>query len=183
MKQHLPPRESLAYAPRYCEENIFRLIADHGLTGEQYHVLFISNPTRFVAMKQQRAACSHSVVYWDYHVVLLFCGEPSIIWDFDTRLPFPYGARAYLHKSFPPANSGNSAPFFRVIPAKHFMVQFHSDRSHMRDADGNYTAPPPPWPAIEPERGNWIGRLLDSGSEETVPFVSLYALLSLLPPE
>jgi len=183
MKQHVPPREELAYAPRYCEENIFRLVADHGLAGEQWHVLFISNPAHYVAMKQQRAADEHSFLYWDYHVVLLFAGEPAMIWDFDTRLPFPYGARAYLHESFFSANSGNSAPFFRVIAAKHYMEHFHSDRSHMRDADGNYTAPPPPWPAIEPERGNWIGRLLDPGSDEPAPFVSFHALLSRIPPK
>jgi hypothetical protein len=40
------------------------------------------------------------------------------------------------------------APQFRLIAGLHYLEHFVSDRSHMRDADGNPLQPFPSWPAL-----------------------------------
>ena len=37
------------------------------------------------------------------------------------------------------------SPIFRVMSAADYVANLRSDRSHMRDANGNYHKPPPPW--------------------------------------
>nr|XP_033933770.1 protein N-terminal glutamine amidohydrolase [Pseudochaenichthys georgianus] len=37
---------------------------------------------------------------------------------------------------------------FRVVPAHSFLLNFASDRSHMKNSDGSWKMPPPPYPPI-----------------------------------
>ncbi len=107
---------------------------------------------------------------WDYHVVLLVRRDPANdarppatmhpvdtdpelsaweIWDPDSSLPRPSCAREYLDASFPVSDSipESFRPGFRIIPASTFLLEFHSDRSHMKTQEG-WRATPPVWQAI-----------------------------------
>ena len=47
--------------------------------------------------------------------------------------------------------AGIVAPFkaqFRLIPADRYVKLLQTDRSHMRDAQGGWLSPPPPWSCI-----------------------------------
>ena len=151
MKQSEP-----TYWPYYCEENVWHLCGREASAGA--HVVFISNPAHAVALWFQRAARDgKGPVIWDYHVILV---RPTArgweVIDLDTNLGEQVELDTYLERTFvgtkllPPEHS----PMFRVVPAERFRDDFSSDRSHMRRADGSYSAPPPPWPAIGTEPPN-----------------------------
>lgn len=42
--------------------------------------------------------------------------------------------------------------FYRVVPAAEFLKTFASDRSHMKNGDGSWLAPPPSYPSIQTEK-------------------------------
>lgn len=112
----------LRYTSQYCEENIY-LLAEEFLElspkpTASIHAVFISNVNHAVALYQQRAAqrADYPVV-WDYHVVLVTSSisPPStlsesesrfddvLVWDYDTRLPFPCDFATYIEHTFPSA--------------------------------------------------------------------------------
>lgn len=124
-------------------------------------------------------------IYWDYHVIVLARDSRGAqIYDADTSLPFPCPAQDYLAQSFPAAETAAagakgapvraaaagsdelrllhaSAPRFKCLSADFYLRYFHSDRRHMRQADGSYLAGPPQWPAIRPELGTMLPELTD----------------------
>jgi hypothetical protein len=142
------PRAAHAYAPFYCEENVWHLAGDDRLPSGRGRVVFISGSGGHVAVWRQRAATTAGEpVIWDYHVVLLV---DALVYDLDTTLPFPVALRTYLGASFPegtPVPDG-LRPRFRVIDAAEFRATFASDRSHMKGS----TAAPPAWPCIRTAR-------------------------------
>lgn len=154
MKQSEP-----TYWPFYCEENVWHLCEREATAGA--YVVFISNPARAVALWFQRAARDgKGPVIWDYHVILVRPGEDGWeVIDLDTNLGERVELGTYLERTFvgtkllPPEH----LPMFRVISADRFHDAFSSDRSHMRRADGSYSAPPPPWPAIGSAPNNLMG--------------------------
>ncbi|MBI5609297.1 MAG: hypothetical protein HY902_10515 [Deltaproteobacteria bacterium] len=148
------------YQPFYCEENVWQWL-DQAVDPDRY-ALFITNPAQQVAVWQQRLMPAGEAVLWDYHVVALTRTGPEVqVWDFDTRLPLPSPLSAYLRATFLPLPPGERAlaPQFRLVPAADFRATFASDRRHMRDGQGQWLQPPPPWPPIG--SGHTLDRYLD----------------------
>ncbi|XP_068861532.1 protein N-terminal glutamine amidohydrolase isoform X3 [Aphelocoma coerulescens] len=89
----------------------------------------------------------------DYHVILLHVssGEQNFIYDLDTVLPFPCPFDVYSVEAFRLDDS--LRPEFhrkiRMIQADLYLKTFASDRSHMKDVNGKWQKPPPPYPCIE----------------------------------
>ena len=148
--------------PYYCEENIFLLAEDRCSAGAAGTVILVSNRSRSVVLSAQRAAGGSRFVVWDYHVVYL---ESGLVFDLDTVLAVPTPASDYVAATFPPAlrESGSPyAPWFSTITAGRYLDVFSSNRDHMRDDEGRYVQPPPPWPRIyRPEHGNTLFELVD----------------------
>jgi hypothetical protein len=152
------------YTPYYCEENIWHLCRQPQFAEAEAKVLFISNPRRQCYFWYQRAARDPSQpILWDYHVVLMVRQQGWQVWDLDTILPVPIGAREYLDRTF--MHVGKAAPdfdpLFRVIDCKEFIDRFASDRSHMLDANGNWLESPPPWEPIGATRPNNLQSFID----------------------
>jgi hypothetical protein len=141
--------------PYYCEENVWRLAyrKTHQEPEHRYFVAFISNSIKYVPMFQQRASSDvDSPCCWDYHVILLSvtCPENNVlVWDFDSRLPYPCPLSDYLEESFPYDYDEPYAPLFRLSPASSFLKNFSSDRMHMYDIKTQtWNAPPPHYDCI-----------------------------------
>jgi hypothetical protein len=141
--------------PYFCEENVWRLAyrKTHQEPEKGYFVAFISNPMKYVPMFQQLASDNvDTPCCWDYHVILLSLTLPEnkvIVWDFDSRLPYPCPLSDYLEQSFPYDDREPFAPLFRLIPASSFLKNFSSDRMHMYDAETQtWNAPPPHYDCI-----------------------------------
>lgn len=109
-----PRGDSAHYASCYCEENIY-LLALRKLQ-EQSELLPADRPELFVVFVSSQSQqtpiwCQaanvrtpEAPVVWDYHVVLLQrdpAGERLIL-DYDTTLPFPSAADAYIQLCFRP---------------------------------------------------------------------------------
>ncbi|KAF2976354.1 hypothetical protein EK904_011346 [Melospiza melodia maxima] len=125
----------------FCsEENVWKLCdyirSQDRYPLEEFYAVFISNDKRM-----------------DYHVILLhLCsGEQSFIYDLDTVLPFPCPFHVYSVEAFRLDDS--LRPEFhrkiRMVRADLYLKTFASDRSHMKDANGKWQKPPPPYPCIE----------------------------------
>ena len=155
----------MKYQPFYCEENVWHL-AD-SMRGQTAQVVFISNRDRACAMWKQRAG---DPIVWDYHVVL--CCE-GMIYDRDSRLPFPVSVEEWIAGTFPVPLPPMFAPKFRVIDADRFLEVFASDRSHMRTKEG-WQRPPPPWPPIG--EGMNLMRFVDMNEEFEGTLVGLEGL-------
>uniref|UniRef100_A0A3P9JKL5 Protein N-terminal glutamine amidohydrolase n=1 Tax=Oryzias latipes TaxID=8090 RepID=A0A3P9JKL5_ORYLA len=135
----IPSRENCVYTSCYCEENVWKLCefiqAQKMAPLDQFAVIFISNDTRT-----------------DYHVILLKVGvkSDSVIYDLDSVLPFPCTLRLYAAQAL--RSDRNLRPEYhrklRVVPANSFLLNFASDRSHMRNSDGTWKMPPPSYPPI-----------------------------------
>jgi len=143
-------RQALDYQARYCEENVWRLLAHPVLEGRRAWAVIVSSEAgHFFALRQSAGRPTDGFVCWDYHVFAV-CEEPDgQRWalDLDSELPFPCLFTHYLSETFVPLRHQPSAPLFRLIPAVDYVSGLASDRAHMRNPDGSYMAPPPPWPA------------------------------------
>jgi len=144
--------EAPKYCANYCEENIWHLAGESGLAEGSRHVVMFTSRTRSVPVWCQKAAPGEDdPVFWDYHVILVV-KSPSggVVYDYDTRLPFPSSFESYVARTFGPGRRMpfNYQPRFRVLTADEYRRGFASDRSHMKRPDGSYRSPAPPWPAI-----------------------------------
>lgn len=148
MPQPTHPARHFRYQPFYCEENAWWLCAEPALGSGPRGVLFIAAPAGHCPFMHSRAAAPGEIVWWDYHCV---CVDGSgRIWDLDSRLPLPCPGLDWLKRTFP-FDDGlppRLRPRFRLVPAAEFRLQFSSDRRHMRNPDGSWLRPPPPWPVI-----------------------------------
>ena len=148
------------YCPRYCEENIWHLAQEPALAESERVVALISNEAGACLFWNQRIAEGPGLpVWWDYHVVLLARHERWYVYDLDTALPLPAPAETYFDETFPMEGRipVELRPRFALIEGDDFVASFGSDRSHMQDAVGNWLAPPPEWPRINPARpGNFL---------------------------
>lgn len=135
--------------PYYCEENVWRLVQRddvRALPDVEVWVLAASGPA--FAMWQQKAGQGpDGFIVWDYHVVACadVDGVPCVI-DVDTRLDVVTPACTYLQTCLLPVPDEVQA-MVRVVPAAAYVDGLVSDRSHMRDDDGQWQAPPPSWPS------------------------------------
>jgi len=155
----------------YCEENVWRLAyrkTQQQTLQNKYIVVFISNATKSVPMFFQTAAsAADKPCCWDYHVILVSVAhnedsQQVLVWDLDSRLPYPCPLADYLEQSFPFAYADCYMPFFRLIPAMLYLDNFSSDRMHMYDAvSGKWNAPPPVYPSIGSSRPSNLYRYLD----------------------
>jgi hypothetical protein len=161
------------YAPYYCEENVWRLLAREELAGWETQAVGVFGRGRTVAVySQKRGRPGDGLVFWDYHVFALArSGAERFVLDFDTSLPFATGARAYLEESFPQRPDSSCldprhAPLFRVMPGDEYVRRLSSERSHMRRLDGSWLAPPPPWdPPAGAAEGSWTLAAIRSPGE------------------
>ena len=143
------------YQAFYCEENVWHLCREPELAARERRVAFVSSPSGACALFAQRAAPEPGgPVLWAYHVVLFVRGlAPGAgweAWDLDTTLGFPVPVEPWMDATFPAdrAVPPSFRPRFRLVTPGELEQRFSSDRSHMRDDDGSWRAPPPPWPPI-----------------------------------
>ncbi|KAB2066003.1 hypothetical protein ES319_A09G129900v1 [Gossypium barbadense] len=149
------------HTPFYCEENVYFLckklcssqIAD--AQGSDLFVVFISNDNKQIPLWHQKASHrADGVILWDYHVICVQRkkdGGTHLVWDLDSSLPFPCPLAAMCQKL-----SGHHFSSFRSfrVYAPLFLRHFASDRRHMKDSEGNWTAQPPPYEPIVAEDGS-----------------------------
>ena len=154
---------TLLHCPFYCEENIWHLCAEFGHQPDA-QVAVISNQRQAVAFREQRAGREgDGLVVWDYHVILLARTESGHwqVWDLDCRRGHPLQVAEYIEASWPEdaRQSAATRPMFRVLPASQYQRELRSDRSHMRDHQGNWLQPPPSWPqlASHSNLGQFVG--------------------------
>jgi len=96
-------------------------------------------------------------VVWDYHVIGIHkSGRKSFVYDMDTVLEFPTNFETYYKSALKIVrNRSRYQRFYRVVPAKYYLKNFSSDRSHMIDeATGLYQAQPPTYKCIKCENSN-----------------------------
>lgn len=159
-------------APYWCEENAWHLCVEPRI-GSDAVVVVISNPWRTVALWHQRAASPlDAPVVWDYHVVVV--SRDARVWDLDTRLEFPIAFDVYVGRTFREGVAARLQPRFRAIDAAVYRSSFASDRRHMRDEDGGWQRPPPPWPAIGD--GHVLDALLEPDDESFGPWLDARTL-------
>ena len=150
-------RETFRYTPLFCEENIWWLARDlieNGIDRETLDVVFFINPSASVLLFHQRTAKPDAPIVWDYHVVLRAkSAGGDVIYDFDTRLPFPASTTHYMAATFGDQTSlpAHFRTWARAIPAARYLAHFYSDRSHMIDQIPASTFPD--YPIIQPDDG------------------------------
>ncbi|CAM9517985.1 unnamed protein product, partial [Hapterophycus canaliculatus] len=146
------------YTSHYCEENTLRLckhLSDRAeAAGVQLFVVFVSNSARQVPIWFQRLADSRDEpVLWDYHVILLarHPHDGNWVYDLDSTLAFPSQAAMYMAQAFRKDREMDERfrhRVFRVVPALECLELFSSDRSHMLQKGGAYSAQPPGFPPL-----------------------------------
>lgn len=143
------------HQPFWCEENVWHLAQHAATQAAERLVLVLTGASAQVACWHQKAGDAGRPILWDYHVVLATRTDAHgwQVWDLDSRVGVPAAARAWLQATFPAADRVPHAyrPRFAAIPADHYVRHFGSNRGHMREADGGWLQPPPPWPAITGE--------------------------------
>ena len=152
------------YTSCYCEENVWKLCEKiqntMGLNGllreEKAFAVFISNDNRTIPLWHQSSGdeTKEGLVIWDYHVILVIKENPkSMVFDLDTRLPYPSSFNEYSRHTFSKHEEENMREQFhrkfRVIPIREFLENFASDRSHMKDRNGDWIKQPPEYPCIK----------------------------------
>ncbi|XP_028428409.1 protein N-terminal glutamine amidohydrolase [Perca flavescens] len=146
-----PSRENCVYTSCYCEENVWKLCefvrAERTAPLEHLFVVFISNENRTVPLWKQKSGRGDQPVIWDYHVILLQVGpqvSSSVVYDLDSELEFPCSLKLYAAKALR-SDTHIRAQYhrkLRVVPADSFLLNFASDRSHMKNSDGSWKMPP-----------------------------------------
>ncbi len=156
----------MQYQAYYCEENVWHLCQEPSVGSGPRLAVVISSLGRVCPIWQQRASpADGQPVLWDYHVILLHRAQQTWeVWDLDTLLGMPRKASEYISLSFlPPGQlSPDFEPCFRVMDADQYRNVLSTDRSHMRDDQGHWQAPPPAWKApFETSRGMNLPRMWD----------------------
>ncbi|XP_021282628.1 protein N-terminal glutamine amidohydrolase isoform X1 [Herrania umbratica] len=154
------------HTPCYCEENVYFLckkLCSNGIAdaqGSDLFVVFISNDNKQIPLWHQKASHrADGVILWDYHVICIQRkrdGDTHFVWDLDSSLPFPCPLATYMSETVRPSFQlfSEFQRFFRVVHAPIFLHHFASDRRHMKDSDGNWTAQPPTYETIVAEDGS-----------------------------
>ncbi|KAM7373764.1 hypothetical protein PAMP_008591 [Pampus punctatissimus] len=97
-------------------------------------------------------SCDVIVYLQDYHVVLLQVSGPAdtLVYDLDSVMSFPCSLKLYATHALRSDHGIKSAYHrkLRVVPADSYLMNFASDRSHMKKADGSWRMPPPTYPPI-----------------------------------
>ncbi|XVF56153.1 hypothetical protein PTKIN_Ptkin06aG0094300 [Pterospermum kingtungense] len=106
---------------------------------------------------QKSSKRADGVILWDYHVICVQRKKDgdTLVWDLDSSLPFPCPLATYVSETVRPSFQlfSEFQRFFRIVHAPLFLRHFASDRRHMKDSEGNWTAPPPTYEPIVSEDG------------------------------
>lgn len=127
--------------------------------GSDLFVVFISNDKKQIPLWHQKASHrADGVILWDYHVICVQRKrneESPQVWDLESTLPCPSPLKSYVAETFCPSFQlfSEFQRFYRIVHAPIFLRHFASDRRHMKDSDGNWTAQPPPYDPIVAEDG------------------------------
>eukprot|EP00903_Cladosiphon_okamuranus_P011770 g11064.t1 len=181
------------YASHYCEENTVRLCAhllDRAEAADvELFIVFVSNQARQVPVWNQRLADNQDEpVLWDYHVLLL-AKHPHGNWvyDLDSTLAFPTQAAQYMTQAFRRGERMEERfrQKFRVVSGRECVDHFSSDRSHMIQRGGAYSAEPP---RLNPLRGprsssdhnidEWISMDEDTGRGRVMSLLEMEAFIN-----
>ncbi|KAK6232185.1 hypothetical protein SCA6_002258 [Theobroma cacao] len=108
---------------------------------------------------QKASNRADGVILWDYHAICIQRkrdGDTHLVWDLDSSLPFPCPLATYVSETVRPSFQlfSEFQRFFRVVHAPIFLRHFASDRRHMKDSEGNWTAQPPTYETIVAEDGS-----------------------------
>ena len=159
-KQLFLQKSQCIYTKCYCEENIWMLCQHVKNSNPEFlsnlSTLFISNPNKSIPIWEQLGQKDKDCpVVWDYHVVLLLAFQNNssyeyFVYDLDSSLPFPSRLSEYVKKALRSDSDLMSQywRYIRVVPAKLYLENFASDRSHMKTPDGEWYAQPPSYPCI-----------------------------------
>ncbi|KAL9237964.1 hypothetical protein vseg_012451 [Gypsophila vaccaria] len=170
--------------PCYCEENVYKLclrLSSSGIAlAHNLFVVFISNPSKQTPLWHQKASHrADGLVVWDYHVICIQTkgdNEAPLVWDLDSTLPFPSTLSSYVSDTFRPSFQlfPDYHRFCRVIHAPIFLRFFASDRRHMKDPNGRWTAPPPPYDPIVSQDGavHNLNEYMEIHSADAVPEIT-----------
>ncbi|KAI5480978.1 hypothetical protein MNV49_006788 [Pseudohyphozyma bogoriensis] len=161
--------QTTPYTPFYCEENVYKLIESLPPTSCAF-ALFITNADRLCLLFHQRASTrgpgQGNYVIWDYHAVVAVVEDGKVdVLDRDSLLGTRVPLQDYLAFTFGSSIPSEFASRVRIVPAKDFLENFASDRSHMlrseiadpsnpsaaqseTDSTSPYLQPPPPYPPI-----------------------------------
>ncbi|KAG6430082.1 hypothetical protein SASPL_108143 [Salvia splendens] len=113
-----------------------------------------------IPLWHQRASHrADGVILWDYHVICVQRRKetslPDLVWDLDSNLPIPSPLPTYVAETIRPSFQlfSEFQRVFRIVHAPIFLKSFASDRRHMKDPSGNWTATPPSYDVITAEDG------------------------------
>ncbi|GAB4843861.1 Protein N-terminal glutamine amidohydrolase [Ancistrocladus abbreviatus] len=162
----LSPVPQFDHTPFYCEENVYFLckkLCTSGIAeaqGSDLFVVFISNDKGQIPLWHQKASHrADGVILWDYHAICIQKkrdgNSPHLVWDLDSSLQLPSPLNVYVAETIRPSFQlfPEFQRFFRIVHAPVFLHSFASDRRHMKDSNGNWTAQPPPYDPIIAEDG------------------------------
>jgi hypothetical protein len=171
------------YSANFCEENIWHLCQNEELKGFTKKVLIVSNPSKNCPFRFQKSINHDEVVWWNYHVIMLASTtDESLVYDFDSTLPVPINAKEYFKLTFEKKDHLKEAnlPSFKLIDARNYIESFFSDRSHMKDVDGNWLSSPPNWQIIGKNKNLPLVKLQDFSSSSEQKMYSLGDMESLI---
>ena len=148
--------DKAAYTRCYCEENVWHLaskLLSKSKDWQSYAVFATNRQQRCPVWYQKSARDDDAPCLWDYHVFFYAVSRKanlSAIVDLDTTLETISDAASYVKKALVPALKlpPDFHPILRVESAESFVQNFSSDRSHMRNSRGEYSADPPKTHAI-----------------------------------
>lgn len=171
------------YSANFCEENIWHLCQNPELESFSKKVFIVSNSNRNCPFRFQKSINGDEFVWWNYHVILYASHKNSnLIYDFDSLLPIPLSGKEYLERTFERNENWKESdlPCFKAIDSIDYLNSFISDRSHMKDSDGNWLSIPPKWPVIGKDGGLPLPALLDFTSSSSERIYSLDEMLAIV---
>lgn len=127
--------------------------------GSDLFVVFISNEKKQIPLWNQKASNrADGAVLWDYHVICIQinqAGDKPLVWDLDSKLPFPSPLASYVSETIRPSFQlfSDYDRLFRIVHAPIFLSCFASDRRHMKGSDGHWIEEPPPHEPIVAQDG------------------------------
>lgn len=171
------------YSANFCEENIWHLCQNPELEGFSKKVIIVSNSNRNCPFRFQKSINGDEFVWWNYHVILFaYQKQSNFIYDFDSTLSVPMTGKEYLQKTFQRHENWKETdlPCFKAIDSKDYLNSFTSDRSHMKDAEGNWLSAPPKWASIGKDGGLPLPSLLDFTDSSDQKIYNLDELMAIV---
>lgn len=162
---------------KLCKKLSLAGIADR--EASDLYVIFISNDKKQIPLWHQKASHrADGVILWDYHVICVQIkrdDKSPQVWDLDSTLAFPSPLASYIAETFRPSFQlfSEFQRFCRIVHGPILLSHFASDRRHMKDSDGNWTAQPPSYDPIVAEDGavHTLNEYMEIHGADAVPCV------------